>query len=123
MNIVTALIVAIFFGTGVYLLLKRDLIQLVIGVIVISNAANLYIIAAGQFRGRAPILPLNGEPASDPLVQALVLTAIVISFGVTALVLTLVYRIYTTHRSLDQADLQRAEKSEMATLEREKEPT
>lgn len=118
MNIIFSLGVGLLFGSGIYLMLKRDLIRVVAGIILISNATNLFIITAGLFRGSAPIYPLSSdEVISDPLVQALVLTAIVISFGISSLVLTLVYRIYTTHQSLDQADLQQAEEHEVARLE------
>jgi multicomponent Na+:H+ antiporter subunit C len=68
----------------------------VAGIILISNAVTFFIIAAGLTRGAAPIYPLpEGRPVSDPLVQAMALTAIVITFGVTALLLSLVYRVST----------------------------
>jgi multicomponent Na+:H+ antiporter subunit C len=94
MTFVFALGVAILFGTGAYLLLKRDLIRVVAGVILISNAITLFILAAGLTRGAAPIYPLpEDRPVSDPLVQSMALTAIVITFGVSALLLSLVYRV------------------------------
>lgn len=102
MLLLLALAVAILFGSGAYLLLKHDLIRVVIGMVLISNAANLFIMAAGLSRGQEPIYPLIGnQPVSDPLVQAMTLTAIVISFGVAALLLALVYRVYASHLSLD----------------------
>lgn len=122
MNVILAAVIGVLFGTGVFLMLKRDLIRVVVGVVLVSNAVNLIIIAAGLSRGDAPIYPLPlGGMISDPLVQALVLTAIVISFGVSALLLTLIYRVYTTHRSLDEEELHQAEKREVAELERERE--
>jgi multicomponent Na+:H+ antiporter subunit C len=108
-----SLVVAILFGTGSYLLLKHDLIRVAAGVVLVSNAANLFIIAAGLSRGVVPILPVpGGEQVADPVVQALVLTAIVISFGVTALLLSLVYRVYTSHLSLDVDALSGADEDE-----------
>jgi multicomponent Na+:H+ antiporter subunit C len=102
MTLLFALAVAILFGTGAFLLLKNDLLRVVAGVIMISNAAALFIMATGLFRGVAPIYPLaENAVVSDPLVQAMVLTAIVISFGVTALLLSLVYRVYMVHQSID----------------------
>jgi multicomponent Na+:H+ antiporter subunit C len=63
-------------------------------------------------------LPIcDGDTVSDPLVQAMVLTAIVISFGVTALLLSLVYRVYTSHLSLDIEELSEAEEREEAAEE------
>jgi multicomponent Na+:H+ antiporter subunit C len=99
MTVLFALAVAILFGTGAFLMLKNDLIRVVAGIILISNAAILFIMATGLTRGAAPIYPLpEGATVSDPLVQAMVLTAIVISFSVTALLLSLVYRVYRIYR-------------------------
>ncbi|ACZ38769.1 Na+/H+ antiporter subunit C [Sphaerobacter thermophilus] len=102
-----ALVISILFGCGAFLLLKRDLIRMAGGVILISNAANLFIVAAGLSRGREPIYPLPpGERISDPVVQALVLTAIVIGFGTVAVLLGLIYRTYTARiaRAVDQGE-------------------
>lgn len=113
-----ALAVAILFGSGAYLLLKHDLIRVVIGMVLISNAANLFIMAAGLSSGQEPIYPLiDGEAVSDPLVQAMTLTAIVISFGVAALLLALVYRVYTSHLSLDIEELAEVEERDEAVRE------
>lgn len=100
--------VGLIFMAGVYLILKHDLIRVVGGMVLISNAANLYIMGAAVSRGYAPILPFNTEgngEVSDPVVQALVLTAVVISFGVSALLLAIVYRVYLSHRTVDLAEL------------------
>ncbi len=113
MTLAYSLVVAVLFGTGAYLLLKHDLIRVAAGVVLVSNAANLFIIAAGLGRGVVPVLPIpGGEAVADPVVQALVLTAIVISFGVSALLLSLVYRVYTSHLSLDIDDLSDADEEE-----------
>jgi multicomponent Na+:H+ antiporter subunit C len=110
MILLLSAVVATIFGAGCYLLLKADLIRVVAGLVLISNAANLFIMAAGLTRGREPIYPLpEGQEISDPLVQAMTLTAIVISFGVSALLLSLVYRVYHAHRSIDVEELAEAE--------------
>lgn len=120
MILIYALAIAILFGSGAYLMLKRDLIRVVAGVVLLSNAANLFIMAAGLTRGAPPIYPLPTDgPISDPLVQAMTLTAIVIGFAVSALLLSLVYRVYTSHLSLDLDDLAAAEEREEAAQERE----
>lgn len=120
MTLILSLAVAILFGAGAYLMLKSDLIRVVIGMTMISHAANLFIMSAGLTRGAAPIYPLPTDGAvSDPLVQAMTLTAIVISFGVSALLLSLVYRVYTSHLSIDLDDLAAAEEREEMALERE----
>ena len=123
MTLIFALAVAVLFGSGAYLMLKPDLIRVVVGMVLISNAANLFIMAAGLSKGVAPIYPLaERETVSDPLVQAMALTAIVISFGVSALLLSLVYRVYTSHLSLDLDDLAAAEEREEAAQERDVAP-
>jgi multicomponent Na+:H+ antiporter subunit C len=119
MNLFVALVVAVLFGTGASLLLKPDLFRVVAGLMLISNAASLTVIASGLRRGQAPIYPLvPGEPISDPLTQAMTLTALIIGFATTALLLAMAYRIYTTHRSVDLDDLSRSERSAEEELER-----
>ncbi|MCC6315216.1 MAG: NADH-quinone oxidoreductase subunit K [Thermomicrobiales bacterium] len=120
MIVATAIAVAILFGAGAYLLLKRDLIRVVVGVVLMSNAINLFIVSASLRRGRAPIYPLPPDArVADPLVQAMTLTAIVITFGVSALLLSMVYRVYTSHLSLDLDDLAAAEERAAAADDRE----
>lgn len=115
-----SLVVALVFGAGAFLILQRDLFRVVIGIVLISNAANLFIIAAGLSRGVPPIHPLpDGAPVSDPLVQAMALTAIVISFSVAVLLLSLVYRLYTSHKTVDLEDISRMELREAEALERD----
>ncbi|HYH13434.1 MAG TPA: sodium:proton antiporter [Thermomicrobiales bacterium] len=111
MILILSLAVAILFTAGAYLMLKHDLIRLVIGMVLIGNAANLFIMSAGLQRGDAPIYPLEDE-VSDPLVQAMTLTAIVISFAVSALVLSLAYRVYMSHSSVDMRELSQAEEEQ-----------
>ena len=119
MNLFLALVVAVLFGTGASLLLKPDLFRVVAGLMLISNAASLTVIASGLRRGQAPIHPLvAGEPIADPLTQAMTLTALIIGFATTALLLAMAYRIYTTHRSVDLDDLSRSERSAEEELER-----
>jgi multicomponent Na+:H+ antiporter subunit C len=110
-----SLTIAGMFGTGAYLMLKRDLIRLIAGMILIGNAANLFIMSSGLRRGAAALVP-SDEQMADPLVQAMVLTAIVISFAVAALALVLVYRVYTSHYSVD---IQRLSVAEERQAERE----
>ena len=120
MTIVTSLAVAVLIGTGSYLLLKHDLVRVVIGILLISNGANLFIMSSGLSRGAAPIYPLPESGAvADPLVQAMTLTAIVITFGVAALLLSLIYRVYVAHATLDTDTLAEAEEAEeiMAELD------
>lgn len=120
MTLIISLAVAVLIGTGAYLLLKHDLVRVVIGMLLISNGANLFIMSAGLSRGAAPIYPLPQDGSvADPLVQAMTLTAIVITFGVAALLLSLIYRVYLAHATLDTDSLAEAEEAEeiMAELD------
>ncbi len=108
MILLISIVIALMFGSGAYLMLQRDLVRVITGMILIGNAANLLIMATGLRRGDAPVLPSDG-PLSDPLVQAMTLTAIVIGFGVAALGLSLVYRVYDSHLSLDLRQISEAE--------------
>lgn len=99
MTVVLAVVIGVLYGTGLYMLLRRSLVKLIVGLILIAHAANLLIFtAAGLRRGRPPIVA-PGETAlragaADPLPQALVLTAIVISLGVLAFAISLYYRAH-----------------------------
>lgn len=120
MNFLLALTVAVVFAVGVYLLLARDLLRVVAGIIMISNAAILFVMAMARRTGQPPIYPLPEDaPISDPLVQAMALTAIVISFGLTALLLGIVYRTALDHRSLAGRELAEQERREQAAEEEE----
>lgn len=99
MELLLALMVGVLFGGGVYLMMRRTLVQLLIGLAMIGNGANLLIFcASGVVRGRPPIVPEGAKatvpPHADPVPQALILTAIVISFGVLAFTLALADRAY-----------------------------
>ena len=104
-NVVLSVLVGILFTTGVYLLLERSLTRVLLGVVLCSNGANvLFIVASGQ-AGLAPRVGTNQpEDMSDPLPQALVLTAIVITLGVSAFVLAMAYRSWQLTRTDDVQD-------------------
>jgi multicomponent Na+:H+ antiporter subunit C len=86
---------ATLFGVGTYLVLQRKLSRVIIGLGLLTHGANVLMVTAGR-RGLAPLVdpndPSSAREFADPLPQALALTAIVISFGVTALLLALAYR-------------------------------
>jgi multicomponent Na+:H+ antiporter subunit C len=112
-----ALAAAALFGTGAYLLLNRDLVRVVLGIMLISHAAVLTLIASGLTRGAAPILPAGGKTVSDPLTQAMALTAIVIGLAVTALLLALLHRVALAYRTRDLDEVADAEAAQEARLE------
>jgi multicomponent Na+:H+ antiporter subunit C len=99
MNLVLAIVVMGLYAAGLYMMLRRSIVKLIIGLVLLSHAANLLIFAAGGLtHDRPPVIPEGvehaGEPYADPLPQALVLTAIVISFGVLSFSVVLVQRAY-----------------------------
>ncbi|HEX6211585.1 MAG TPA: sodium:proton antiporter [Methylomirabilota bacterium] len=122
MNLAFALATAVLFGTGAYLLLKRDLIRVVVGVALISHAGVLTLVAAALSRGQAPIHPVSGGPISDPLVQSLALTALVIGLAVTALLLVVVDRVSHAYRTLSVDEVAAAEAARDAERERVEAP-
>ncbi len=101
MEIILAIVIGVLYAGGIYMLLRRSLVKLLIGLALLSHAANLLIFtAAGLQRARPPVIPAGTSalttPSSDPLPQALILTAIVIGLGVIAFALALTYRVYKT---------------------------
>lgn len=112
MTVIFALAAAMLFGTGAYLMLNRDLLRVVFGVVIISQGAVLTLIASAISRGAAPIYPLPDETISDPLSQAMALTAIVIGLAVTSLLLVLVLRVVRAFgsRELDEIADEEAER-------------
>ncbi|WP_083542433.1 Na(+)/H(+) antiporter subunit C [Kribbia dieselivorans] len=104
-SLALALLAGVLFGTGVVLLLSRSLVRSLLGVILMSNGANVvYLIASGR-AGRAPIVdgkttpPIGEGGIADPLPQAMVLTAIVITLAVTAFTLALAHRAFELRSS------------------------
>lgn len=104
MSILLALTAALLFGIGSYLVLQHTLSRIIIGVALFSHGANVLLMASGR-RGTSPLIG-SSDPAdfSDPLPQALALTAIVITFGVSALLLALAYRSFVLTRQDEVED-------------------
>lgn len=95
MSIATVLLVGVLFSVGVYLILQRHLTRVLVGLGVMAHAVNLMLLVSGGRPGRPPIIDGSATYA-DPLPQALILTAIVITFGVTAFLLALALRGWAT---------------------------
>jgi multicomponent Na+:H+ antiporter subunit C len=114
MEILLALVIGGLFAAGVYMLLRRSLVKLVVGLILLGHGANLLIFLMGRLTpGQVPLVPAGAtqpvEPFADPLPQALVLTAIVIGFGLQAFALVLVRRLYQAVRTDDLDQLRTTE--------------
>ena len=98
-NIVLVATIVVLVTAGVYLLLERSLTRVLLGVIMIGNGVNLLFLVAGGAAGGPPIVGLTPESAmSDPLPQAMVLTAIVITLGISAFLGTIAYRSWQLNR-------------------------
>jgi len=96
MELIISLVVAILTGTGVFLSLRARTFPVVLGLTLISYAVNFFIFSMGRLTvGAPPIVGSHSLPYTDPLPQALVLTAIVISFGMTAFVIVLALKSYS----------------------------
>ncbi len=122
-GLLVALLVGLLFATGTYLLLRRDPIKLILGLSLLSYAVNLLLFStSGMARGIPPIVAdkesFTGDISRfvDPLPQALILTAIVISFGVTAFVVVLVNRRNSLADSEAEGDVEGEERLAAGTL-------
>lgn len=103
---VLAAVLGTLFAIGTYLVLRRDVVRVVWGVAIMGQAANVFLVTMGGLSPNrsVPVLLHHGSDhgdVADPLVQALVLTAIVIGFGTTAFALVLTYRAYQETGSID----------------------
>jgi multicomponent Na+:H+ antiporter subunit C len=111
METLLAFVIGGLYAAGIYLMLRRSLAQVILGISLLTNAANLLIFTVGGLTpGRPPLVPDGSEELTgtyaDPVPQALILTAIVIGFGVLAFLLALAYRTYQTVGSDDLDDMQ-----------------
>ncbi|ADH99890.1 Na(+)/H(+) antiporter subunit C [Salisediminibacterium selenitireducens] len=98
MEILMIFMIGILVTVATYLILTKSLLRVILGVIILSHGAHLLLLTLSGLKTGSP--PLLGEEAasySDPLPQALILTAIVIGFGITAFMLVLAYRTYKAH--------------------------
>lgn len=97
METLLALVVGGLYAAGLYMMLRRSIVKLIIGLGLLGHAANLLIFTVGRLtRGQPPLIASGVEPMADPLPQALILTAIVIGFGVQAFAVVLIKRVYQT---------------------------
>lgn len=100
METLLALVIGVLYATGTYMILRRSVVKLILGLALLGHASNLLIFTVGRLtRGEPPLIPDGSEhlakPFADPLPQALILTAIVIGFGVQAFAIVLIKRFYS----------------------------
>jgi len=106
MELLIAIMIGVLYASGIYMILKRSLVKLIIGLILLGNGANLLIFLLGRItKGKPPIIPRDAsffnDLYADPVPQSLILTAIVISFGVQAFSIILIKRVYDVAGSDD----------------------
>lgn len=99
-NLVLVAVVVVLVAAGVYLILERSLTRVLVGVLILSNGINLLILSAGGNAGLPPLFDpdVGEEGMADPLPQAMILTAIVITLGLSAFLATLAYRSWQLNR-------------------------
>jgi len=106
MELLLAVVAGVLYAAGLYLMLRRRLGQLIIGLSLLSNGSNVLILAAaGVTRAKPPLITdvsVRADQFADPVPQSLILTAIVIGFGVRAFALVLAHRV---HRSVGTDDI------------------
>ncbi|MFU8848407.1 MAG: Na+/H+ antiporter subunit C [Opitutales bacterium] len=110
MTVLLSIVTGVLFATGLYMMLRRSLTKLLLGLLLLANAANLLIfVASNPVKGHSPLIAEGSQvlerSAADPLPQALILTAIVIGFGVLAFAVILFSRVYLHTESDDSEQL------------------
>lgn len=100
-NLTLLTIMGVLYAVGIYLLLERSLTRILLGLMLLANATNLLLLTTGGYAGLAPIFnkDIPATEYNDPLPQAFILTSIVISFAVTAFMLSLIYRSWLLSRA------------------------
>ena len=109
MNVLFAIATGVMFGMGIFLILRRDLVKAAMGIYVLFAAVNLFFLAVGAFNGQVPAYvdsanQTTAQP-SDPTVQALILTAIVISFGSFALLMSFIAVTSRRFKTVDSDEM------------------
>jgi multicomponent Na+:H+ antiporter subunit C len=108
-SLILVVVMSVLYAAGVYLLLERSMTRVLLGFLLVGNATNLLILVISGRSGAAPFYG-ESEPLADPLPQAFVLTSIVITFGVSAFLLALIYRSWRlAHMDVVQDDVEDAE--------------
>lgn len=113
MSVLYAFVAAALFGCGLYMVLSRHVVRMVLGLSLLTTAVNLMLFQAGRIRSaQPPLIPEGAErlgESADPLPQALVLTAIVIGFALTVILAALALRAWQAHGTLRSDELRAAQ--------------
>ena len=113
MSVVYAFVAAGLFGCGVYMVLSRHIVRVILGLSLLTTAVNLVLFLAGRIRSAQPPLIREGSErvgeSADPVPQALILTAIVIGFALTVILAALALRAYRAHGTLRSDEINAAQ--------------
>ncbi|MBP3942352.1 Na+/H+ antiporter subunit C [Sphingobacteriaceae bacterium WQ 2009] len=118
MELLLVFLIGVLYAAGVYLILRRSMVKLLLGIMLFGNATNILIFLLGNIvKGKPPIIGADfkvfQDIYADPIPQALILTAIVISFGLTAFAIVLLKRVYALINSDDLDDLNTPEEEDI----------
>ncbi|HLU18218.1 MAG TPA: Na+/H+ antiporter subunit C [Edaphocola sp.] len=110
MELLLVVLITVLYASGIFMLLRRSMVRLIMGIVLIGNGANLLIFLLGGITpGSPPVIPESRsvfvEAYADPVPQALILTAIVISFGIQSFAIVLLRQVYRLLESDDLDDL------------------
>ena len=118
MELILVVLIGVLYAAGVYMILRRSMVKLLLGILLLGNATNVLIFLLGNLtKGKPPVIPPSlkvfRDVYADPIPQALILTAIVISFGLTAFAIVLLKRVYVLVDSDDLDDLNTPEEEDI----------
>jgi len=118
MELLLVILIGILYAAGIYFVLRRSMVRLLLGILILGNATNLLIFLLGNLtQGKPPIIDAGlktfVDAYADPIPQALILTAIVISFGLTSFAIVLLKRVYALIGSDDLDDLNTPEEEDL----------
>ncbi|MFC3196414.1 Na+/H+ antiporter subunit C [Parapedobacter deserti] len=118
MELLIVILIGVLYASGIFMLLRRSMVKLLIGLILLGNGANLLIFLLGRItKGKPPVIddisPIFTDIYADPIPQALILTAIVITFGLQAFAIVLLKRVYVLINSDDLDDLNTPEEEDI----------
>jgi multicomponent Na+:H+ antiporter subunit C len=125
MGLLLALLTGVLYTAAIYMMLRRSLVKLIIGLVLLGHASNMAIFTLGRLsKGNPPFIAEGADvvapPYADPVPQALILTAIVIGFGIQAFAIVLIKRVYQETRSDDLDKLQTTEDALVRLIQRKR---
>jgi len=118
MELILVFLIGVLYAAGVYLILRRSMVRLLLGTILLGNATNILIFLLGNItKGKPPVIEADfkvfRDIYADPVPQALILTAIVISFGLTSFAIVLLKRVYALINTDDLDNLNTPEEEDL----------